>query len=148
MSKLVAGKQYDVLDNHADKFVKPVKEFQPRIKNTNSTSHLAQKSSYYQPPRRRRSNNMSVTSSNINLKETLDDKNQAKDNKKSINESQEIVDDNDEEIEIEDDDDFDKSKNIFLRNRRSLNKQLIENQPTARFLLKIILLFYLLKIFF
>jgi len=56
MSRLVAGRHYDVLDNHADKFTHPTKTFQPRIKNTNTTSSLAQKSSYYQPPRRRRKN--------------------------------------------------------------------------------------------
>ncbi len=56
MSRLVAGRHYDVLENHAEKFTHPAKTFQPRIKNTNTSSNLAQKSSYYQPPRRRRKN--------------------------------------------------------------------------------------------
>ena len=65
MSRLVAGRHYDVLDNHADRFKAPSKEFVPRIKNTNSSSHLIKKSNYYQPPRRR--NKLNPTGSSINL---------------------------------------------------------------------------------
>jgi hypothetical protein len=56
MSKLCAGKHYDVLDNHAEKFSHPTKPNQPRIKHTSTESHLAKSSSYYQPPRRRKKN--------------------------------------------------------------------------------------------
>jgi hypothetical protein len=54
MSRLASNRNYDVLDNHADRFKKPDKEFEPRIKNTNSESHLGKNSSCYQAPRRRR----------------------------------------------------------------------------------------------
>jgi hypothetical protein len=53
MSKLVSGHNYDILDNHQDKFKMPDTKFQPRIKNTTKESSL-QKSSHYQPPRRRK----------------------------------------------------------------------------------------------
>lgn len=56
MSKLCAGRHYDVLDNHAEKFSHPAKPNQPRIKQTSTQSHLAKSSSYYQPPRRRKRN--------------------------------------------------------------------------------------------
>ena len=65
MSRLVAGRHYDVLDNHADRFKAPSKEFVPRIKNTNSSSHLIKKSNYYQPPRRR--NKLNPTGASIDL---------------------------------------------------------------------------------
>lgn len=54
MSRLASNRNYDVLDNHADRFKKPDKEFEPRIKNTNSESHLGKNPSCYQAPRRRR----------------------------------------------------------------------------------------------
>lgn len=54
MSRLASNRNYDVLDNHADRFKKPDKEFEPRIKNTSSESHLGKNSSCYQAPRRRR----------------------------------------------------------------------------------------------
>lgn len=74
MSKLCAGKHYDVLDNHADKFSHPTKPNQPRIKQTSTQSHLAKTSSYYQPPRRRKKNltstaNASATSVRANSPE-------------------------------------------------------------------------------
>ena len=49
-SRLVAGKNYDILEYHADKFKNPEKDFEPRIKNTRSASHLIKKASFYQPP--------------------------------------------------------------------------------------------------
>ena len=52
MSKLAAGRSYDVLENHAKFFKQPEKSFQPRIKNHNTESHL-KTTSYYNPPRRR-----------------------------------------------------------------------------------------------
>lgn len=60
MSRLVAGRHYDVLDNHAQKFVHPNKQFQPRIKNTKTASSLSKSSSTYQPPRRRKNRQTST----------------------------------------------------------------------------------------
>ena len=53
MSKLVSGQNYDILDNHQEKFKMPDAQFQPRIKNTTKEPSLT-KSSHYQPPRRRK----------------------------------------------------------------------------------------------
>ena len=80
MSKLVSGHNYDILDNHRDKFKMPDKEFKPRIKNTSKESTL-QKSSSYQPPRRRkkqpnnttRDGQESVVSVNERLRKVNDD---------------------------------------------------------------------------
>lgn len=55
MSRLVAGHNYDVMDNHADKFKKPDDQYQPRILDKkNSKSKLLASSSFYQPPLRRK----------------------------------------------------------------------------------------------
>jgi hypothetical protein len=49
MSKLVAGRNYDVLDNCKKAFKQPTKEFEPRIKNRQAESALKDKP-YYNPP--------------------------------------------------------------------------------------------------
>lgn len=49
MSKLVAGKNYDVLDNHKKFFKQPTKDFEPRIKNRKAESTIKDKP-YYNPP--------------------------------------------------------------------------------------------------
>lgn len=55
MSRLAGGHNYDVMDNHADKFKKPEEEFQPRIVNKeNAQSKLLANSNFYQPPLRRK----------------------------------------------------------------------------------------------
>ena len=43
MSRLVAGRHYDVLDNHADRFKAPSKEFVPRIKSSSLVVEFDQK---------------------------------------------------------------------------------------------------------
>src|SRR4051794_39175110 len=54
MSRLVAGKHFDVLDNHAKQFTHPDKGFEPRIVNReNAHSSLLERDSDYQAPTRR-----------------------------------------------------------------------------------------------
>lgn len=53
MTRLGSSRTYDVLENHADQFKHPVKEFSPRIKNMNSSSSLSKNTNYYQAPRRK-----------------------------------------------------------------------------------------------
>ena len=48
MSKLVAGRNYDVLDNHSKAFTQPNQEFAPRINRRKAESHLI-KNGFYNP---------------------------------------------------------------------------------------------------
>ncbi len=67
MSKLVGNHTYDVLDYHSEKFKKPSKEFEPRIKNNSKAESHLQKSSYYQPPRRRKKKNIQINEQENNI---------------------------------------------------------------------------------
>lgn len=69
MSRLVSGRPYDVLDNHAQKFKHPTKSFEPRIINSEKSSSLAQTSSCYQPPRRRKNRQSFTVNSVTNARE-------------------------------------------------------------------------------
>lgn len=104
MSRLIGNHNYDVLDNHADKFKAPTKEFVPRIKNTNSQSNLSKNNSCYQAPRRRRRNKTIPNEGNPMTSES----------KVSFRENETIEDDfENEESEI--------AKVVVQKNRSKLN---------------------------
>lgn len=96
MSRLVAGHNYDVLENHANKFKKPDEKFQPRILNNNTfKSKLLESSNYYQPPIRRKKKQ--EASDETSARQQPDSERDAAEkniaNLKNPNESQEIEED-------------------------------------------------------
>jgi hypothetical protein len=85
MAKLAAGKQYDVMENHAEKFTQPKKEFQPRVTIKKDSNSKLKDSSNYQAPRRRRS------SQQTSRKESVDSLSKTKQHQ----ENQQLLSDND-----------------------------------------------------
>lgn len=64
MSRLVAGRNYDVLDNHSNFFKQPNQEFAPRINKRKAESHL-KKNGFYNPVKPRpKSANQAVKNEN------------------------------------------------------------------------------------
>ena len=95
MSRLVAGHNYDILDNHAEKFKQPQKEFEPRIKNKeNASSKLLETNNCYQPPRRRKKNgsaqnsaSVSVVSEKLDVRESHEEVEETNQFKKNFNQN-------------------------------------------------------------
>jgi hypothetical protein len=115
MSKLVSGHNYDILDNHQDKFKQPDALFQPRIKNGTKESSL-QKSSHYQPPRRRKkaTNNNNTSQGQTSARESV------------ISTTERLKHDDDEyqvneEIPNDDDEDDDDDNRVKARMKTHLN---------------------------
>lgn len=115
MSRLVGNHNYDVLDNHADKFKHPTREFVPRIKNTNSLSSLSKNSSCYQPPRRRRRHQQQAE--NLATSES----------KVSLRDYDERFNDNNENIEDYIEEEFEKQDEKMNRSASKLNRSKILN---------------------
>jgi hypothetical protein len=91
-SRLVSNRHYDVLDNHADKFKVPDKEFAPRIKNTSSESNLSKNSNCYQAPRRRRQRQQQQQNASLTSIRNQEESEVKNSETKSIN-NEEIFDD-------------------------------------------------------
>ena len=115
MSRLASNRNYDVLDNHADRFKKPDNEFEPRIKITSSESHLGKNSSCYQAPRRRRRKQQqqepqnksneslikpSINNSNISFRDNDNDYDEEEEEDTKTNRSDETYQDNENDFRI------------------------------------------------
>jgi hypothetical protein len=113
MSKLVAGRGYDVMENHSDKFTKPNKEFEPRLTKKEANSKLKNSSNYQAPRRRTSSQQTSRKESTASLAKTQQ-------------QDHEITSDNDEVQSI----DLDKSLRENQQNLIRLESSCLDHKIT------------------